>query len=251
MTPIPILGTQTLNSLTNVKKLIKSIDYPVKIFSLIINNENFEVLLDIKNFCDSKPNEYIEKFELSWHPANLGCAPSWNYHFKQYPQADFYIKPDDDIEFSKGDLKRMVDSIKSGYDMVFYGDGPTKYACFGITKNTLKTVGLFEENSYPANYEDDDYNIRIKLCNIKELVLSNISFHEGCGTSKNLKDHSQEHPILSECLKQTEEYFFKKWGNRHPNNFAHPFNNEKIRINDVSYDFNFREKKYFRCNYTK
>jgi hypothetical protein len=251
MKKIPIIGTQTLNSINNVKKLISSIDYPTEILSIIVNNENFDILLDLHNYCKDNKNEYIEKIEISFHPTNLGCPASWNYHFKQYPYADFFIKPDDDIIFGSGDLEKMVKLIEDGNDLVFFQDGPTKYACFGITKHTLKTVGLFDENYFPCNYEDDDYNVRVKMLNIKEDIIKSSGHHETCGTYKNLQDHKIEHGKLSEFIITTSEYFFKKWGNRYPNNYQYPFNDEKNNYNNISYDFSYRENKIFRCNYTK
>lgn len=250
MKKIPLLGTQTLNSLSNLKKLIQSIDYPVEIMSIIVNNENFEILVDIKKFCDSEINPLIEKYDISWHPTNLGCSSSWNYHFKQYPYADFFIKPDDDIEFAKGDLKRIVETLDNGFGLVFYSD-KTKYACFGITKETLKQVGMFDENIYPACYEDDDYEVRSKLIGINQICLHQISSHISSGSSRNLKDKEGEHKKLQTFLKKNEEYFFKKWGNRYPDNYENPFNNKCNSIKDITYDFDYRESKVFRCNYTK
>lgn len=31
----------------------------------------------------------------------------------------------------------------------------------------------------------------------------------------------------------------------------YPFNNHNKNITSIDYDFNYREKKIFRCNYTK
>ena len=59
MRKIPILGTQTLNSVTNLKNLINSIDYPVELLSVVVNNENFDVLLEVKEYCDNIKNDWI------------------------------------------------------------------------------------------------------------------------------------------------------------------------------------------------
>lgn len=249
---IPVLGTQTLNSINNLKRLIDSIDYPVEILSIIVNNENFDILLDVKKYCENNANNpNIEKIEISYHPSNLGCAPSWNYHFKQYPYAYFFIKADDDVEFSPNDLKDMVNEINNNAGIVFFNNGPTKYTCFGITQNTLKTVGLFDENMWPANYEDDDYNIRLKLENIHEVIINRSIKHIGSGSSRNLNDHKMEHAKLVEFLKITEEYFTLKWGSRWPNNFRNPFNNQENKITNIDYQFDYRKQKNFRCNYAK
>jgi len=248
MKKIPVLGTQTLNSTTNLKRLINSIDYPVEVLSIIVNNENFDVLLDIKKICDKIDSNFIDKIDISFHPTNLGCPPSWNYHFKQYPYANFFIKADDDIEFSNGNLKAMVELIESGQNMVF-NQRNTKYACFGITKHTLKTVGLFDENFWPCNYEDDDYEIRLNLCEINQSYTNIPITHRSSGTSGNLsKDKDNRDYKLGEFIKKTEEYFYSKWGvNRE---YKFPFNNPSNKITNIDYKFEYREDKILRCNFT-
>lgn len=216
MKSIPVLGTQTLNSVSNLKKLISSIDYPVDILSIVVNNENFDILIDIKKFCDELKNENISKIDISFHPTNLGCPASWNYHFKQYPYADFFIKADDDDQFSPGDLEDIVKLIENGAGFVMFKTG---YTCFGITKDTLKRVGLFDENYFPCNYEDDDYNIRLKLANVNEVIINREIKHISSGTSRNLKNPKEEHGKMAEYIIQTEDYFRKKWYDRFPNNY--------------------------------
>jgi hypothetical protein len=241
-----------LNSISNLKRLINSIDYPVEILSIILNNENFDILLDVHEFCKNNANNhFIEKIDISFHPSNLGCGASWNYHFKQYPFADFFIKPDDDVFFSTGDLADMVNLISNGANMVMFDNGPSKYTCFGITKHTLKTVGLFDENMFPCNYEDDDYRIRLSLVGISETIIPRSVNHVGSGSSANLQDHKKEHGQLATFIIKTEEYFKLKWGDRLPNNYKYPFNNPSINIKTIDYNFDFRENKVFRCNYAK
>ncbi len=248
MKRIPVLGTQTLNSSTNLKKLINSIDYPVDLLSVVVNNDSFETLIDIKNYCDSLKNEFISKIDISFHPSNLGCPASWNYHFKQYPYAEFFIKADDDVTFSPGDLNDMVSSIESGAGFVRFVTG---YTCFGLTMETLKKVGLFDENYFPCNYEDDDYHIRMRLSDINEVVIGRHITHFGAGSTANLKDFEAEHAKMREFIIQTEDYFRKKWGDRHPHNFKHPFNDDANKITNIDYNFDYRENKIFRCDYTK
>ena len=93
MKKIPVLGTQSLNSFTNLKNLINSIDYPVETLSIVINSENVNYFLDVDEFCKNNiDKDLIERVDISFHPTNLGCPASWNYHFKSYPYADFFCK---------------------------------------------------------------------------------------------------------------------------------------------------------------
>lgn len=38
-----------------------------------------------------------------------------------------------------------------------------EYSLFAVTRRALLEVGLFDENIFPAYYEDDDYRIRLKV----------------------------------------------------------------------------------------
>lgn len=249
MKKIPLIATQTYNSTTNLKALLRSIDYPVETVSVVVNNENFEILKEIKLFCDSitELNENIDKIDVSWHPTNLGCPASWNYHFKCYPHVNFVIKADDDIKFTSGDLQRMVEHLEY-YELVF----TARYACFAIKVDTFFKIGLFDENFYPCNYEDDDYEIRAHLFDVKQIELNRISEHIMSGTSRNLEDHEKEHGLMSKYLEKTEEYFFRKWGNRLRTGqfYKTPFNSG-ISPNTTYYDLEYRKDKIFRCNYAK
>jgi GT2 family glycosyltransferase len=232
MKKIPVLGTQSLNSFTNLKNLINSIDYPVETLSIVINSENVNYFLDVDEFCKNNiDKDLIERVDISFHPTNLGCPASWNYHFKSYPYADFFVKPDDDIVFSPGDLEKIVNALSS-HDMVFYSSG-TGYACFGITKHTLKTVGLFDENLFPCNYEDNDYELRCNSYEIKKISLSLNTHHVSSGTSRNITAEEHE-KYLQKYLITTEEYFHRKWNGE----FGNPL--------QWWYNYNYRENKIFR-----
>lgn len=231
---IPVFGTQTLNSFTNLKNLINSIDYPIEILSIVINNENIDFFKDVKNFCDNEINtNLIEKVDISFHPTNLGCPASWNYHFKSYPFAEFFIKSDDDIVFSPGSLGQIVECL-SEYDIVFHDKSCTKYALFGINKSTLKKVGLFDENMYPCNYEDADYELRCDRLDIRKALFDELNVtHISSGTSRNITP--EEHKkYLASYIVTTEEYFNKKWNNE----FGDPMR--------WDYNFDYRENKIFR-----
>lgn len=230
---IPVFGTQSLNSLTNLKNFIKSIDYPIETLSLVINNENINFFLELKSFCDSEVDKnLIERIDISYHPTNLGCAASWNYHIKNYPSADFIFISNEDIICSPGSLKEMVDELEN-CDMVFHDQTCTRYALFAINKTALKKVGLFDENMYPCNFEDNDFDNRCSILNIKRTYLNLNTFHISSGTSRNITP--EEHKkYLANYIVTTEEYFNKKWNNE----FGDPMR--------WDYNFDYRENKIFR-----
>lgn len=229
---IPVFGTQVLNSFSNFKKLLHSIDFNIDCFSVVINNKNINLFHDIKE--EIEKNKYIKKSSISFHPTNLGCAASWNYHFKTQPHAEYYIKSDDDIQLSPNDLKTIVENLKNN-DVVFYSPG-TKYALFGIKRTVLQEVGLFDENLYPANFEDDDYQRRLSIKNIKTKILNLNTIHNSSATSRNFKKNEHSEKMVP-YLNTTTEYFERKWKSE----FGDPLL--------WNYNFNYRKDKSLECDY--
>ena len=233
MIPIPIFGTQTANSLTNIKRLIDSIDYPIHTISIVVNNKNIEMFHEVEKYA--KNNSFIQNVSVSFHPTNLGTPASWNYHFKTHPQSEYFIKVDDDIELGKGNLEQIINSLLNGDELVF-ASPIFSYAFFGIKKSALKKIGLFDENLYPCNYEDDDYEIRQKKLGIKVKTL-NLSFtHTSSGTSRNLQKNEHAEKMVP-YIKITKEYFDKKWSGE----FGDPMS--------WNYNFNYRENKKLEFDY--
>ena len=232
MNKIPLFGTQSLNSITNLKNLIESIDYPVEILSIVINNENVNFFLDMLDYSKNKiDKELIEKVDISFHPTNLGCPGSWNYHFTSYPQCDYFVKSDDDVVFHPGGLEKMVKGLEE-CDIIFHDRSNTKYACFALNKKVLKEVGLFDTNHYPCNYEDDDYEKRLRGVNVG-MFHDAITHHQPCGTSRNMSPEDHE-KYLQKYIVTTEEYHKKKWNGE----FGDPL--------EWSYNFDYRENKVLR-----
>lgn len=97
---------------------------------------------------------------------NIGVAASWNLLCKEhiFPKGDYALIINDDIYLGYGE-QSVHDAIrknKSGFVQA-YGE---KFSAFCISKKLFNTVGDFDEEFYPAYFEDDDYLYRMRLLNL-------------------------------------------------------------------------------------
>lgn len=204
---IPLLAVTTTNQIDAFESLVKSIDYPIKTFSILCNAYSFDYLLEIKKRCES---EFVEEFMLSYCPYNMGCSTSWNYHMKMNSECDYWIFSGDDIIFSAGDLENANDASKE-CDIAF-SSLPAKYSFFSLSKKCVKTVGLFDENIHPVNFEDDDYDRRVKQHPLLIGTFDFDGYHFGSGTTHNLSEENKTK--FKQFYEMNKEYFYSKVANK-------------------------------------
>jgi GT2 family glycosyltransferase len=154
---IPALIIPVLNRFDLLEKVLDSIDYPIENI-LIIDNSN--------SYKTNRENVHVINL-----PSNLGVAASWNLGIKCFPHSPYWIIGSNDNKWIPGNLKKF-EEISSTEKIVLSSQ---LWNTFSIGSEIVKTVGLFDENYYPAYHEDTDYIERIRLNNIKDkLEYSNI-----------------------------------------------------------------------------
>jgi hypothetical protein len=200
---IPLLAITTLNQADSFRRLIESIDYPVRTVSVLCNSYSFDYLLKIHASCKS---EFVDDFMISHCPYNMGCSTSWNYHMKMNPECDYWIFAGDDLLFSSGDLARAHDAARS-YDAAFCNLGP-KYSLFSLSKKCVNVVGFFDENIHPAYFEDNNYDDRLRNTTMSIGFFEYRGHHFGSGTSHHLSEENKNK--LKHCYKLNEHYYKTK-----------------------------------------
>jgi GT2 family glycosyltransferase len=156
MIPSMIVPTLTRHDL--LTQMLKSIDYPVGLL-IIVNNHpsaNFE---DTNSIPDC-----VADYRVLNMPANLGCAGSWNLGVKLSPFAPWWMVVSDDVVFQPGALEGFA--AECSPDGLTLSDEWPHYQFFGVGENVVEKVGLFDENLYPANFEDDDYQRRCEVAGV-------------------------------------------------------------------------------------
>jgi hypothetical protein len=82
------------------------------------------------------------------------------------------------------------------------------FACFMLTPESYKHIGQFDENLYPAYFEDNDYCYRSILSGLQCVRSQNsVFYHHGSQTQK-----SGEPVVPSEQFEANRDYYTRKWG---------------------------------------
>lgn len=194
-------------------ELINSIDYPV--LPIVIDN---------------------------WR-GNRGVSAAWNLGMYKSLQAgnQYAIIVNDDVIFDKDVICELVKSIKETDAVMVspyaenseYFNDPENwidYCCFIVDiKKLIKNVGWFDENFYPAYFEDNDMRRRIKLSGLKTFSRKDLKITHAVSATQFADPNN---PVTSnEAFNKNYEYFIKKWGGEpYREIYTNPFNNTRYDI---------------------
>jgi len=191
------------------------------------------------------------KSELAWWQPyvgkqweeNLAIAAVWNRKSRAafLDGCDYVLILNDDAYVEPWAVDRMIEELQqnpslhlvSGESTHMPGEviqaEPLKranlnFSCFMITPELFNWVGLFDENFYPAYFEDNDFHYRMQLLGMPAYGLKAAQFfHQGSVTTNNRKEEIG-HTIYSQ-FEDNRTYYVEKWGgNPGEEVFSHPFN---------------------------
>ena len=233
--PIPYLCVLTLVRLDLLKRLIDSIDYPVNNVVILFQG-------NVKRDKINLVNTFVKRFIFISSNMNIGVSRGWNYFLKNFP-SHYWLISGDDCFFEPSTLEHIAKfmSIPSSLENVFCGlkiknrnDVPAGFNTFIITKLLLQKVGLFDENIYPAYYEDSDLWHRIQLTKQKVATIDDAYINSGDNKQTGSCTLNSVTPIyrqkMDQCYKQNEIYYKTKWNIEGTNKFKYPFNNPKFDV---------------------
>jgi hypothetical protein len=169
-----------------------------------------------RGFC----KKYIEKgFDVYSHPENLGVPASWNIGMKS--DADFLFIVSESLIFNKG-FSELIEKLQFANEWGLLTN--QAWHCIGFTRKTIEKVGLFDEQFYPAYFEDTDYCYRLKINHIHNEGNNNmpkVEIDVTCqGTALVLKSG-----LVSVKFDRLIEYYKHKWGGLpDQEKFLTPFN---------------------------
>jgi hypothetical protein len=181
---------------------------------------------------------------------NRGVACSWNEGLLASVSdgSDVTIILNDDLFFYDDGFDQFVDFILSEKQRVpdfglitVYGKeagaasagtasvkaGPQDAACMAIGQWALDRVGYFDENFWPAYWEDVDYFYRLELTGLPRLCdQRTLLEHRRSGTARNDRLISLLH---QQRWLRNRQYYIKKWGGAWGEEmFRHPFNDRTL-----------------------
>ena len=113
-------------------------------------------------------------------PANLGHAASWNLGVKSFPFSDRWFICSDDVEFAPGALEQWCKASLT-VSLTISNEWPF-FQFFTVGEQVVERVGLFDENLFPANFEDDDYTWRCEAAGVPIVMVEIPHTHVKQGT---------------------------------------------------------------------
>jgi len=172
---------------------------------------------------------------------NRGLSKSWNQGLiRAFNQgADTVILVNDDCLFSPGDFDKLVEYSfvnretfymisAMGFDRRLEQRKSLGLSCSAINLQALERVGCFDENFFPAYYEDCDYTRRAELLGLKKAVCTDTQIHHS-GSASIFADAALTKQFeVTFATNQT--YYIRKWGgDLGKEQFIYPFNDPAIR----------------------
>lgn len=175
--------------------------------------------------------EYKLYVQNNWD-FNYGVAGGWNRGIDKAISggADIIVIMNDDIILAPYVIDMMVeymrknpsvglvsgmsvknrDNLQTAYGVPNIREQQSDFALFALSKKAFETVGRFDENFYPAYFEDDDYHYRTMLAGIGIIKLLGATFyHEVSATQYWNKDE----PIVPpKQFEKNRSYYKAKWG---------------------------------------
>lgn len=166
------------------------------------------LIIDNGSKCDMKPDNIIHIVSPG---RNLGVSASWNLAIKEgnFP----LLVANDDIEFSEHTMSDFLRACESGIGDFYWASSIPQlnmFSCFMLTESLVKSVGVFDEEFYPAYFEDNDYFRRISLAGKKIVPVQTSIGHIGSATFKNFSNEQvmKHHGTFN----KNKNYYISKWG---------------------------------------
>lgn len=234
---IPCIGCAFYNRRDLLQKLISSIDHEVEWFFTANNGQ--------QSLHELRFPEFVKGVGEEVNETNFGCAGGWNqcmdFAFNRKELESVFIVGND-IEFHMGDLARMEKAVTDfpEADFIF---GNHSFSNFVVKRSGFDKLGWFDENFYPAYWEDSDAWMRItRNKSIKTIHATGLhTKHEGSATIKSDSTLRSQNGITFETNRR---HYYEKWGQHEE--YEHPFNNPNTPLNFWQLSSNRMAQPHFR-----
>ena len=167
---IPVLGFSIVADEDALSvSLLRSIDQHVKKVVVIVNGVDERVLQIVEeagNVLEGKVRAgLVAAYSIRHFPNQIGCAGGWNQIVYEVPDAEYWLILNNDVHFEKGNLGRaaaFVEEVMTNGERTHLIHIAPNYpwSAFALTRQGVADIGLFDENIFPAFYEDTDFASR-------------------------------------------------------------------------------------------
>ena len=149
---------------------------------------------------------------------NIGVAASWNLICEKiFETSEYALILNDDIYLGIKDFG--INKILENYKNCFIRATPD-WCAFLISKEIYRKVGKFNEEFFPAYYEDKSYEYRMKMMGVRHIQTSllNPFIYNSSKTIEKM-------PSIIEDSKRNKRIYIQMWGGEpEREKFKTPFN---------------------------
>lgn len=198
-----------------------------------LDHENVGYIVPFKNLGVAASWNLLCSRAFGMHPAK----PIENHSFPPTPwegevrrgrpshiiilNDDIYLGRPQHAEYAtrQAELKSVIEK----YPRDFYKSLHDNWCVFILPRSTWQRVGPFDENFYPAYFEDRDYRYRMRLAGLTcmEAVMFNPFLYKESGTA------DRDRSVLNQ-FEKNKEYYIAKWGGKPGHEkYRTPFNKSK------------------------
>lgn len=179
---------------------------------------NTEIFVIDNGKQDIKFNKSIPNLTIIESDTNIGVAASWNKLCDIiFDKCDYAMILNDDIYLGRKEWE--IDNFLTNYKKDLY-ISTQDWCSFILPKKTFEQIGRFDEQFYPAYFEDNDYTYR--------LILNSKSIFQVPFLNPFIYKSSQsilKEPSLRDGYLLNEKRYFEKWGGKPKfEKFRKPYN---------------------------
>jgi hypothetical protein len=220
-------------------RMAASVDYPVS-HKVVINGGRTDAL------------DEWQHFHLDWKiynfGRNLGFGGSCNAATKLFPYEESWLLLNDDGELQPGCLERMSkasDEHAKNCHIIYVNENQAFDICVWTAKG-VRDFGLFDENLWPAYFEDTDLHFRFSLDPSFKAHYIEAPFPVKHGKPRAC---GPKYMAMMEALKPlNEDYMLRKWGSLSDKPaLKTPFNNPNNKLYDWVLEHVSRERREVIC----
>ena len=226
---VPILNRpDLLERLSNSLKVCRNIGkykFDICIVNNSVNNSEIDDVIEYMRY-DFNGNKNVSTIVFN-NNENKGVSASWNQIINVFQNDDYthLIVCGNDVSPDPMFVDTMVDFEKLYVDGAMYF-GNAGHNAWMINKNFKEELYNFDENFFPAYFEDNDVSYRIKLLGLKQYDVPNAFVNNDNG-SQTINSDPHYRSACATTFEMNKAYYIEKWGGvPGQEKFKTPFNND-------------------------
>ena len=186
--------------LSLIERLANSVDYPIR-DKVVINTGKPLALVD---WVEKHPDWRVISY------GRIGVAAAWNKAPQIWPEEHAWLIVNDDEEFQPGCLEKLCKAADAHAHEapIIYVNEHDAFDVFVWTRLGVNTYGTFDENFFPAYFEDWEMRCRFALGGPQPYRITEpFPVKHGKPPAGPRYTH-----LLKQCEPLLRQYFEMKWG---------------------------------------